>query len=403
MRVPPGPSPGHPLVAPVSVTSTRRVLFWLIAGTALLYVPLAITYMWFAFDEHAPRLQEALNASINGRDYAAGQGSVAALRAGAYTDSRAVMTLHTTLGGVALGLTVLQFTKAVKARPKIHRWVGRTAIAAMVASMLSALVFWSQAPVVEYPGWLAFRLQLLVLAMSTLGSAALALQAIRRGDVQGHRAWMGLHLSFLMTAPLLRLFWIAAGRLFPDNLLLDNVHLGAVTLAVLAPAAGAVGFMLTRTSCRTQPPIVGRARPTMIVGLGAILGCATLVLWGYASFDGVGSESVVWLHITPVLAYVVVCAIGCARARRGDYGGVLEGWRQLMIGAAASPWTVLLLAGVMADRLGPSEALLVGLMVGAGAPMAASFAIVVANSSRAGSSAADARTTVRLQPEKGLR
>jgi hypothetical protein len=84
------------------------LLFWAVASVGLLDVPLAFSYMWFAFDPDAPRLQEAVNAAINGTAYGTGDWSVVGVRDSAYRRHRILMLTHTTLGAVALLLAFAQ-------------------------------------------------------------------------------------------------------------------------------------------------------------------------------------------------------------------------------------------------------------------------------------------------------
>ncbi len=49
-----------------------RVLFYVIAAVAFLYLPLAINYMWPVFSPGTPRLQDGINELLNGRAYAVG-------------------------------------------------------------------------------------------------------------------------------------------------------------------------------------------------------------------------------------------------------------------------------------------------------------------------------------------
>ncbi|RNM16783.1 DUF2306 domain-containing protein, partial [Nocardioides pocheonensis] len=121
-----------------------------------LYAPLALTYMWFAFDPDAPRLQDALTSAIDGRAYAIGVDSVRTVRTVDYVDHRVVMLVHTTLGAVALVLAVLQQSAAMRRRPRVHRRIGRLYLTLMSASMLTAMAFLARTSAVPYPGQGAF-------------------------------------------------------------------------------------------------------------------------------------------------------------------------------------------------------------------------------------------------------
>ena len=101
--------------------SVRQATFWAVLAVAVVYVPLAITYMGFVFDPAAPRLQEAVNTALNGREYATGPTTLASVRDADYHRFWYVMTAHTAAGSVALVLTLLQYTASVRRRyPAVH-------------------------------------------------------------------------------------------------------------------------------------------------------------------------------------------------------------------------------------------------------------------------------------------
>jgi uncharacterized membrane protein len=97
----------------------------------------------------------------------------------------ALLVAHIFTAAVALVLGPLQFVPAIRARRRWHRRIGRTYLLAGVVP--SALV---GIPVAVLSGRLLTQVGLTVPFLGWLVTAALAVRAIRRGDVEAHRSWM---------------------------------------------------------------------------------------------------------------------------------------------------------------------------------------------------------------------
>ena len=359
-----------------------RVLFWAVAVMAVLYVPLAVSYMWHFFDAGAPRLQDSLTAAINGREYAVGEHSVMWARGHDYGSHRVVMLLHTSLGGLALGLSMLQFSGRLRTRrPRVHRRVGRAYLALMTASMLFAITFLVLSAPVDYTGGTGFDLQLWALAGATLFSGWYALFAIRRRDVITHRAWMSMSIAFMMTAPLLRVVWIGLAPVLPDADLLMNLGAGAIMLGVVAPAGAAVAFMLTHRARQTTPGRVPAGRRNAGLVALAALGSVAFVLRFQPLPDAIPA-SIPALHVIPAWGYLAICAAGAHAARRNQDAVRERRWSWLMTGAAAAPITSVIVGIIAGVVYGPVDGYMVGPMVGAPVPIMLTFALVVHQASR---------------------
>lgn len=63
--------------------AVSRRFFVLTVAIAAFYVPLALNYTWPLFAPGLSRWQDSVNAVINGRTYAVGDGSVESVRHGA--------------------------------------------------------------------------------------------------------------------------------------------------------------------------------------------------------------------------------------------------------------------------------------------------------------------------------
>lgn len=108
---------------------------------------------------------------------------------------------HTMGGAVASLIGPFQLiTKLRTTRPRVHVWMGRTYLLAVLAGALGGLYFapLSTAGVVGSVGFTT-------LALFWLYSGAQAYIAIRRGNVQAHRRWMLRNYALTFAAATLRI------------------------------------------------------------------------------------------------------------------------------------------------------------------------------------------------------
>lgn len=98
-----------------------------------------------------------------------------------------LLVAHITSGIAALFLGPLQFWTALRRRyARLHRWTGRGYVAAIAVGAVMAAVMLTRT---EAAGWV-YRLGLAGLTLAWAGTTAIALLAIRRGNVTQHREWM---------------------------------------------------------------------------------------------------------------------------------------------------------------------------------------------------------------------
>ncbi|KRC53985.1 MULTISPECIES: DUF2306 domain-containing protein [unclassified Nocardioides] len=390
----------------VAVSTSRtlpRIALGAVVLVAVGYFPLAFTSFWHFFDAGAPRLQDALQGRAAGHDFAYGHGSVVALRAEDYRAHRVVMLVHTSTGALALALATLQYSARLRRRPGVHRWTGRTYLLLMGVSMAAAYAFLLAAPQIAYFGGSAFDLQLWVLATSTVTSAAIALVAIRRRDLVSHRAWIGMNLAFMLTAPLLRLLWVGLGRLDHGIELMVGLDVGASTLGVVAPAGGAIAFLLTQPSRRVAP-VADARRQYVAAAIVSVAGSCWLAA-RFAPLPAQVPGASLWIgHVVPATGLVVICLLGALRsARRGR--GIAEGqWRALLWGAALATPSAALTTVLATPVYGTIDGFLAGTMVGASGPIVLAFLLVVRSASQAGLTSSTTSNSSRSAPvATGLR
>lgn len=368
------PSMTRRLPAP-SVRRAGRVVLMVIA---VLYAPLAMSYMWFAFVADAPQWQQAITAAINGGEYTSGPGSISSIRRVDYLDNTWVLLLHTVLGGLALTLAVHQLSPRRRRRSLTqHRWVGRIYVGLMTISMGAALVFLVRAGTADYLGGNAMYLQLWSLDLSTLASGGLAIWAIRRRDVISHQAWMYLNFAFMMTAPLLRVVWILLAPVFPHHSLLDNADMGSSMLGVLAPGGAAIAVQLSLRSRHDDAAV--RAAASTYVWLSAVAaGSVGLLALRVDQASAVVPAGVLWIPLGCSVAYTASCLCGVRGARRARDAALELRWRWLAWGAAIAPLGVVMVHLASAILWGYPVGMIAALMVGFSGPIAVSFTLVVA-------------------------
>ncbi|MEU5783179.1 DUF2306 domain-containing protein [Micromonospora lupini] len=182
---------------------------WLLLAIAVV-VSLVLAYPYLALDIHKSRID------VGG-----------ALRYG-------VLVAHIFTATVALILGPLQFIPKVRARPRIHRTIGRCYLAVgVLPSGLTAI------PVALWSGRLLTQISLSTAAALWLITGGLGYRAARRRDFAAHRNWMmrNYALTFLavtarILVPLLLLVQIPLGRV------------GAGEIGAQAPAMIPVGQTL---------------------------------------------------------------------------------------------------------------------------------------------------------------
>ncbi|MBC3192811.1 DUF2306 domain-containing protein [Pseudonocardia sp. C8] len=144
-----------------------------------------------------------------------------------------LLVAHVLTAAVALVLGPLQFVPAVRAHTGRHRAIGRAyLLAGVVPAGLTAV------PVALLSGRLVTQVGLVVPAVGWLVTAALAVRAIRRGDVEAHRSWMTRNYALTFLA--------VTARVLVPLMLLAQVPFGvpADTLRASAPALIPVGQVL---------------------------------------------------------------------------------------------------------------------------------------------------------------
>jgi len=219
--------------APRSVVSSLRILGWIAGVVAVLFSLLAIDHA-LALAGGRVELQARLIAWLTSDTFVFGEGNLREMEVW-YRDALGRMSLHMVLGGIALGLGILQFVPSLRRRkPRLHRKLGLIIWLATLASMVGAISFLATFPMHEDASGAAFHLGLWALALLTLLLLAQAVLAAWSRDFRSHMVWMSTVMAALATAPMLRLDWVVFSHLW-----------GGHQLAVVSLATGT--FVLLQT------------------------------------------------------------------------------------------------------------------------------------------------------------
>ena len=352
------------------------------------YTPLAINYTWPLFFPGTSRLQDGVNTLLNGRDYAVGQGSVESVRHMAYQQYRVILLIHTVLGSTALVLAMFQFSTRLRVRyASVHRWTGRTYLALMTVSMVTALMFLFFTPPADHFIGPAFETQLRGLAVTTLGSAWYAVYAIRRHDVISHRAWMTYSVAFMMTAPLLRVLWISLQPFIPQHDLLTNLGAASLILGVVAPGTAAMLFVATRHDSSTGEDLsVSVWRYAAILALAAV-GSGIYTAMTLRLPEPIPHTLVLYL-VVPLACVIALTLIGVRNARTHGNATRERQWRWILLGFACAPLSTALYSLIVPPSFTPADGVIAGGMDGPVITITIALAMVVRSAVRAESGAA---------------
>lgn len=271
----------HGAVAPRAEARLNTVLWIVFTVTCVFYAGLAFDY-FIAFGQGREGWWLRLFATLVGTEQALGTGSVHIDQAGPYAAGFNFMLMHTTTGALAMAIGPFQFVAAVRRRyPQLHRNAGKVYLFGVVLSMIGGLAYLGTTPLAEIFSGAPFGIALIGLDAMVLLTAWLAYAAIRRRDIERHRAWMAYNFGLLLATPGLRLLWIAFGRLAPDldqaasNLAIMTFLLPLCVTGMLLWFAAQPGRGVVLPTSGAAPP---RGRRTPWLAIGQILAISAALL-----------------------------------------------------------------------------------------------------------------------------
>ncbi len=211
------------------------------------------------------------------------------------------LSLHSLLGGICMVIGGFQFWPAFRRRyPRWHRAAGITYIVAAQTAMIMAMVFLIRSPLRELYDTLTFSVGLWYLAIGVTLSLWLSLYHLSRREIAQHQVYMVISYALLLTAPFTRIYWVAAGMLFPGS---SQIVVNYVASAVLTPTCILMGYALLclnrwlqedRTAPNPRPGVAPawqqrlRSAFTLLAMLLAGAGAIT-VWWFYILHPGLAS------------------------------------------------------------------------------------------------------------------
>lgn len=268
------------LPSPVQESQRRglatRGLIWAAALLAALFGLGAIEYALALAAHRVPLLVQALGL-LTSAEFALGPRATTQYMVTHYTTALGRVGPHMALGGVALGLGVLQFVPALRRRhPRWHRASGMVVWLATATSMAGAIGFLVYVPMRQGSSGASFHLGLWALALLTLALLSQAILAIRARDHRSHMVWMALVFACLATAPMLRIDWALWGRF--SGLDQETANMATGTLVLLQTLA-LMAWWLARVGDKDLPARATAPASAWPAALMAMLcGASALVL-----------------------------------------------------------------------------------------------------------------------------
>lgn len=354
MSVPTLPHPGAS-AAPVGASS--RALATLAAIVAALFALGAIEYALALAAGRVPLLVQAL-AGLTSADFAFGPRATTVYMVQHYTAALPRLGSHMALGGLALGLGVLQLVPSLRRRhPRWHRASGLVVWLATLASMVGAIGFLVYIPMREGSSGPAFHLGLWALALLTLALLSQAVLAVRARDYRSHMVWMACVFACLATAPMLRVNWTLWGRF--SQMDQETANLATGTLVLLQTLA-LMALWLARVGDRDLParePHTEASAWPMAVVTALVAGSAAVVLHEVAAAL-VGVDGLARWRTQPADHMPAVGAAVWALGSLLTLAGFGRGWRSALAGQAPSPGLTAAgaLAGIGAIVIGLTHA-----------------------------------------------
>lgn len=244
----------HPKPSTRPLPATPRWAAALAAAVALLFAVAAVEYA-IALAGGRPAWMVRAVGWLTSPEFVQGPAATTAYMVDHYTTALSRVGPHMALGGLALGLGMLQLVPALRRRhPRWHRASGLVVWLATLASMVGAIGFLVHVPMREGSSGPVFHLGLWALSLLTLGLLAQAVLAVRARDHRSHMVWMVLVFACLATAPMLRVDWVLWGRL--SSLTQESANLASgmvVLLQTLALMAGWLAWVGDRDLPARQP------------------------------------------------------------------------------------------------------------------------------------------------------
>lgn len=364
----------------MNARSQQRLSFagWAaIATLAVVYAPMAVEYMWRFFTPDAPALWDHTMSTVVDHDEVYGAGSIHSEQTEAYEANRLVLLFHTTTGGIAILLFAAQFSTRFRSRLRRHRIVGRIAVTLALVGMVGAAAYLlSVGPRGTFDGP-GFWIQLWGLAIGTAVAVSLGFVAAFKRQIAMHSALMALGFALLLTAPLLRIFYLLLGNAWPEVTQLETNFAGAAFLGTWAPLGAFLAARSQDLRVRPSPrirPLPGRW--VEVVVLAAAVVTTPVLVTRYA--DALGQvDRITVTGLVGFVAGLLVAVANLVSARRSDAFVAAEEWRVITLSLVATPPFALALWAVYDVWFTTGDAFLGTLLTGQALPLYLGFLVIV--------------------------
>lgn len=355
-------------------SSVRRsidvALFSFIAAIVAAYAPISGTY--FFLGPQISHIGDKYYERLVSWDFAYGNGSGHPGLPGANYDAlirnAAAMVPHSVLGTVAIIIGLAQFNKTFQFKyPVIHRNLGRLyGLCSLVITASSAAFLMETIPKKDVFSGELFALVLSLLSLGNIVTMALAVLFAWGKDIGSHRELMTLNYSFMLSAPLLRVFWIVIGIAWGEAKNVVNLY----SSILAAPLLIGVPILLLRSGDRYPRPASkaltsSALRLAIVAGSGLSLLFLSTKLGTKAHWMNHRPQPDFWF-IVPAYAALAVLFTWQANAahKLGDMGAYTA-WTTYQNGLLAAPIFAVPMYYVCRDVMGcPEEIMGLGTAVG---------------------------------------
>ncbi|KAJ6781055.1 hypothetical protein PWT90_11162 [Aphanocladium album] len=315
-------------------------LFAFVAAMVAVYAPVSGTY--FLVGPEISHIGDKYYERLISRDFAYGNGSghrgLPAEHYGTLARHSAVMMPHSVLGTIAIVVGLAQFSKTFQFKlPVVHRNLGRLYGLCSLCITASSVVFLKDTiPKKEVFSGQLFALILSMLSFGNILTMTLAVLFAWGKDIASHRELMTLNYSFMLSAPLLRVFWVFIG--LPWGETKDVVNLYSAILA--GPVLIGTSIFYIRSNAYPRPASRALASGTLRL---AILAGSCLSSLFLATKLGTKEQ---WMHrpqadfwfSVPPIVFLAVAFTWKANAahKRGDMASYTA-WATYQNGLLAAP------------------------------------------------------------------
>lgn len=335
---PPQPSPQQQNVSLYFMSP--RTLGTLVTLMVVFYAPQAFTYFFTDLDHPVTWTDRIMSLTVSDK-FAYGKGSGHGAHEAVLLRNYAAMLSHSITGSVAIVLGLAQFNQTLQFRyPVVHRNLGRLYyLCAMFITWSSSSFLYDTIPKNQVFSGETFGLILATLAFSTFTTMNLAVYAVWNHDIRSHREFMALNYSLMLSAPLLRVFWIVIGQFWDETKSTINLYSGVLAGPFLLTAPM---FYLRRRYSRPANSVLIGSKIRLAAAVSGLIGLLYLIP-KLPALDEWDYKTATLVSVIPQWTFeaVIFTVLAQTAKRRGDMGAYTT-WVTFQNGLLCGPaWGVL--------------------------------------------------------------